>query len=149
MGKSVTVTSLPVGHGRAGYRAPVGGQKCLVASFWTNKNATLHLWKQLCINRWVERNRVGDVSGGAIGARRTRGVARCDRLIIYLYMSALFHTMFVFWFVLANLSVTSVQFSHHPIKYAHGYAVLRVVVISLVHCQNACGQFPITVKSLI
>ena len=78
---TVTVTSLPVGrNGRAEYRAPVGGRKCLVASFWTNKNATLHLWKQLCINRWVERNRVGDVSGGAIGARRTRGVARCDRL---------------------------------------------------------------------
>ena len=62
---------------------PSGGRKCLVASFWTNKNATLHLWKQLCWNRWVEGNRVGDVSGRAIGARWTRRVARCDRLNIY------------------------------------------------------------------
>ena len=38
------------------------------------------LLKRLCKNWWVKVNRVGDVSGGAIGARRTRGVVRCDRL---------------------------------------------------------------------
>ena len=38
------------------------------------------LLKRLCKNRWVKVNRVGDVSGGAIGARRTCGVVRCDRL---------------------------------------------------------------------
>ena len=76
---TVMVTSLvPVGRsGRAGYRAPVGGRKCLVLDEQERYPPSL---KRLCKNRWVKVNRVGNVSGGAIGARRTRGVARCDRL---------------------------------------------------------------------
>ena len=37
------------------------------ASFWLKKNDPLHLVERLCKNRWVKVNRVGDLSGGAIG----------------------------------------------------------------------------------
>ena len=69
--------SVPVG--RSG-RVPGTGRRAGSASFWPKKKDAFHLVEWLCKNGWVKVNRVGDVSGGAIGARRTRGVPRCDRL---------------------------------------------------------------------
>ena len=75
----MTVTSLCLWGEAAG---PGAGRpsEAASASFWPKKNDPLHLVERLCKNRWVKVNCVGDVSGGAIGAWRTRGVARCDRL---------------------------------------------------------------------
>ena len=75
---NVTVTSLCLWGEAAG---PGTGHPSEAGSvsFWP-KNDPLHLVERLCKYRWVKVNGVGDVSGGAIGARRTRGVARCDRL---------------------------------------------------------------------
>ena len=50
------------------------------AWFWPRKKRSLHLVEPAVLNRWMKVNHVGDVSGGAIGARQTRGVACCDRL---------------------------------------------------------------------
>ena len=76
-----TVTSLCL-YGEAAGPGAGRPSEAGSASFWLKKNDPLHLVERLCKNRWVKVNRVGDVSGGAIGARRTRGVARCDRLNI-------------------------------------------------------------------
>ena len=53
------------------------GWKCLVL---TKQEMALHLVEPAVLNRWVKVNHEGDVSGGAIGARQTRGVACCDCL---------------------------------------------------------------------